>query len=387
MQRSTQQHWSLPQPGDQAETVDAPAQAADCPGGSLCKPFYHPGIEMEPTDQTGCESAGSDVECRLHSDYTPVKAPVVDSANMLSVSVHKVSSALVRMRPAPLGTECWDLLLIISAVVQLLEAAWHLVFLSTVGILDVAFGGEILTFLWWCCRASVALLAVQKKLHARWVAEVQRREDVKPEDSNKDKVCGCLCRIRRTPSSVHLMLRTPAVRTSGGPSRPLPQLPFLYLHRSDLRAGDGVRASTRFGAHGSVGTLLSAMPGEGGRYPVDLGGARESLAREDFELADEEQRRRRGGVWQDRLTPHVLHALWGAWALTICFGLLAGPRALADDAGFLILRLQAPAGREPLASWVVGTSALVQIACVACEAAIRTVQFVFLRCAYYVYYA
>lgn len=375
-------------PDEEQANADSVMNGASCGKGFGCgacgeglhsKDGYVPG-------HTGREKQFDNfVEATTHLDFEPVKPPVRDSAMAIRFSVHRVRMAVLRIRPAQAGVECADVLLLLSATLQAASGAWHLLCLL-IRPWDVLFQGEILTFWLHYCRLASALLVVHKKVHAVWYTRVHQQQDVLPSQARQQPLCWCCFRfLRRTPAPVHLFASGPAMKTTEAPL-----LRFAYTKSCRLEAGDEVRILNRFHErHEEVGVLDNSQPDVAMRYRVDFlgdeGGAGSFLASE-LELVDEVARRQRTPLWRDRFTPSVVRATACLWACIALLLVLFG-EVLSDDDGYLVLSLQAPSWREPLASWTVGATALVQLVCIVVEYAGRIFEWLLISCATAIVYA
>eukprot|EP00927_Polykrikos_kofoidii_P047334 TRINITY_DN41440_c0_g1_i2.p1 TRINITY_DN41440_c0_g1~~TRINITY_DN41440_c0_g1_i2.p1 ORF type:complete len:493 (+),score=96.45 TRINITY_DN41440_c0_g1_i2:179-1480(+) len=290
-------HWNLQRygrSGDQWEEIkDVSSSSIGCGGMSsgVC------GEGLKPAGYTAGRLTSDDsLEACTYLDFEPVQPPLPDKPTAIRFSVHRVRSAILRIRPTRSAIECADPLLLLSASLQTLAGAWHLTMLL-LRPWDLFFEGEVLTFWLHYCQFVTGLLMIHKKLHAVWYVRVHERAS-----SADVRADWCRC-FQRTPTPVNLTVIAPSLKTTQAPL-----LWFAYAKGCRLQTGDTVKIAERFHKRfGEIGVLESSKPDTAMRFEVRFPRLGEigSFRYHDIELVDEAVRQQRTPVWRDKLTSQV----------------------------------------------------------------------------------
>jgi len=314
------------------------------------------------------DSSGNTVDCEFYLEHDFVSPPVRDGPMETAFAIKGAKSAVMRIIPAEDTRECFDLLLLLSACVQLVASFWHLFWMFMPSSFALILEGEVLTLIYHWSRGATAALAIHKKMHAKWFSETHARKLIKKDSANcSGRLCAHIA-CGRTPTPVSFLANATAVKTS---LRPL--FPFAYTERHRLETGDSVSVTRWFHRRrGMVGEIVSSHEGARREHTVDFGDAQEVFLTHDLALADGVKKATLVPIWHDSMTRWILLTSMSIWIIAaLC--LTGFCEAMSDKDGFIMIRLQARPEQEPLSDWCLGSTILVQISCIVVELFIRFV--------------
>lgn len=394
-------------------------------------------------DESTCstESTARDrdqVRCRVYCNNMQVGLPVDDQPKPMVIQVEGMHSTVVRMKPADTYKECWDLLFFISASSQLFGSFLNLGAFATFHLSGCVSNGDMCTLWWWWCCGASSLLALHKKLHARWWESAHwewRRT------TQSDSFCFGMVRIPRTPSPVSLWTTAPGIPDRPGWNlyqrrsadsqleRPISVTrlkdvghdvrqailkrlvdflrylrPLAYRFYNELLDRDCVivlpptlwifrwttkllpswlPVSQRAARQGHIGVLrIETRTRFAGYYVVQFeDGEFEQFQRHEIELYDEDlapMQVARAGQWHDNLT-RVLRRITGVCWFIFAFLLFAIPEnVLTDSDGYLTLHFACDV--SGVSQNFSGLIIFLQVMCLIIEGSIRLTTWGIQRC-------